>query len=366
MNKLIFTNKIIGQNLRFSNPCLPKSTIQFSKQSMYKPLCQYQFTKYRFGSKQISSGRPHIDPVFQQQLQSSSKKITYLLVGAGALLGGYFGLNWIKQKSLILQEEEQQQQTKYQVEKAIDNEEYSEEIALLEKEVMESSYFSLEYAFILHFSYVKLQMFDKAEALELRMKQYYPKQTLIIQRYIASHYLANQNYVEALKHLIFAASNYNKVSQEDKNHIQNEIEPYLKDIENAEQLSDMTKKDLFQFLGQIYSYLRLYKESEYFFRQSVSLKPQDILSQFELAVSLLHQQYFDESEQILQGILQKPNIDSNLKTLAAEELSIIYLCENNQQKALEVCQMLNLDNEQQCIDMIERIKVKQKKRQGQN
>ncbi|KAL4460332.1 hypothetical protein ABPG74_000083 [Tetrahymena malaccensis] len=366
MNKLIFTNKIIGQNLRLLNLFQPRSTTYFSKQSMYKPLCSYQFTKYNFGSKQISSERPQINPLFQQQLQSSSKKITYIIFAAGALFGGYFGLNWIQQQRQILQEEENKLQTKYQVEKAIDNEEYSQEIVLLEKEVMESSSFSLEYAFILHFSYVKLQMYDKAEALELRMKQYYSKQTLIIQRYIASHYLANQNYVQALKHLIYAANNYNKVSQGDKNRIQNEIEPYLKDIENIEQLSDMTKKDLFQFLGQVYSYLRLYKESEYFFRQSVSLNPQDTFTKFELAVSLLHQQYFDESEKILQGILQKPNIDSNLKILAAEELSIIYLCENNQQKALEVCQMLNLDSEQQCIDMIERVKVKQKKRLGQN
>ncbi|KAL4507210.1 hypothetical protein ABPG72_002003 [Tetrahymena utriculariae] len=366
MNKLMFTNKIIGQNLRFLTPCQTMSTIYFCKQSMYKPLCSYQFTKYCFGSKQISSERPQINPVFQQQFLSSSKKIAYLIFAAGSLFGGYFGIDWIQQKSQVLQEQEKKKQTKYQVEKAIDNEEYSQEIALLEKEVMESSNFSLEYAFILHFSYVKLQMYDKAEALELKMKQYYSKQTLIIQRYIASHYLANQNYVTALKHLIFAANNYNKVSQGDKSRIQNEIEPYLKDIENTDQLSDMTKKDLFQLLGQVYSYLRLYKESEYFFRQSVSLKPQDTSAQLELAVSLLHQQYFDESEEILQGILQKPNVDSNLKTLAAEELSIIYLCENNQQKALEVCQMLNLDSEQQCIDMIERIKVKQKKRLGQN
>lgn len=83
---------------------------------------------------------------------------------------------------------------------------------------------------------------------------------------MACHYLAMENYVIALKHLVFAAKNYPRVSQEDKRRVETEIEPYLKDLSENEQYSDSVKADLLAFLGQLYSYLSLYKESEYFFR----------------------------------------------------------------------------------------------------
>lgn len=58
-----------------------------------------------------------------------------------------------------------------------------------------------------------------------------------------------ENYVIALKHLIFAAKNYPKVALEDKIRVETEIEPYIKEIEESKSYSDSIKLDLLSFLG---------------------------------------------------------------------------------------------------------------------
>lgn len=93
----------------------------------------------------------------------------YLIGGISLLLSGYSAISWIYKRNKELKVEESLLEEKFAVEDAIDHDDYANEIKLLEKNVMENDNFTIEYALILHFSYVKLKMFGKADILEKRM-----------------------------------------------------------------------------------------------------------------------------------------------------------------------------------------------------